>query len=131
MEDCCAAQSCQIPNILILVNFEGPCNRKCWYILRPVGNILWIVWSTYSTAILEYFMNSHLVYFKAIGYILWSFGIFFPVLVSRTKRNLATLALLHPFRKDIFAAQRFRSSYNDQFSRFAFWFYLNCLHTVS
>jgi hypothetical protein len=40
----------------------------------------------------------HLVYFTAIGnilvpfgYILWSFGIFFPVLAFCTKKNLATL----------------------------------------
>jgi hypothetical protein len=30
--------------------------------------------------------------FTAIYYILWSFGIFFPVLVSCIKKNLATLA---------------------------------------
>jgi hypothetical protein len=36
----------------------------------------------------------HLAYFKAIGniwYILWSFGIFFPISVFCTKENLATL----------------------------------------
>jgi hypothetical protein len=47
----------------------------------------------------------HLVYFAAIGnilhmaiwYILWSFGIFFPVLVvCCTKKNLATLVGLAP-----------------------------------
>jgi hypothetical protein len=43
----------------------------------------------------------HLVYFTAIGnmyymaiwYILWSFGIFLTVLVFCTKKNLATLTL--------------------------------------
>jgi hypothetical protein len=34
----------------------------------------------------------HLVYFVAIWYILWLFGILFPVLVCWTKTNLATLA---------------------------------------
>jgi hypothetical protein len=41
----------------------------------------------------------YFVYFMAIGsnfmviwYILWSFGIFFPVLVRCPKKNLATLA---------------------------------------
>jgi hypothetical protein len=39
----------------------------------------------------------HLLYFTAITYILWPFGIFcgylphFPVLACRTKKNLATL----------------------------------------
>jgi hypothetical protein len=44
---------------------------------------------------------AHLVYFTALGYILWlfhtcnlwSFGTLFPVLVSCTKKNLATLPL--------------------------------------
>jgi hypothetical protein len=33
----------------------------------------------------------HFVYFIAIWYILWSFGIFSPFLVHCTKKNLATL----------------------------------------
>jgi hypothetical protein len=33
----------------------------------------------------------HSVFFKTTWYILFSFGTFFPVLVSRTKENLATL----------------------------------------
>jgi hypothetical protein len=33
----------------------------------------------------------HLVYFTAIGNILWSFGLFLPVLVFCTMKNLATL----------------------------------------
>jgi hypothetical protein len=44
----------------------------------------------------------HLVYFAAIGNILWPFGIFcgnlvyiFPVLVLWTKENLATLTCMH------------------------------------
>jgi hypothetical protein len=32
-----------------------------------------------------------MVYFTAIWYILWSFGIFFPVLVCCAEKNLATL----------------------------------------
>jgi hypothetical protein len=32
-----------------------------------------------------------MVYFMAIRYILWTFGIFFPVLVCWTKRNLANV----------------------------------------
>jgi hypothetical protein len=39
------------------------------------------IWSFYG----------HLVYFTAIWSILWLFGIFFPVLVCCTKKNLATL----------------------------------------
>jgi hypothetical protein len=34
-----------------------------------------------------------LAYFMTLWSILWSFGIFFPVLVYFTKKNLATLAL--------------------------------------
>jgi hypothetical protein len=33
----------------------------------------------------------HLVYFMAIGNILWPFGIFFPDLAFCTKKNMATL----------------------------------------
>jgi hypothetical protein len=33
----------------------------------------------------------HLVYFKVTEYVLWSFGIFFPVLVCCTEKNLALL----------------------------------------
>jgi hypothetical protein len=33
----------------------------------------------------------HLVYFTAIGNVLWPFGIFSPVLLFCTKKNLATL----------------------------------------
>jgi hypothetical protein len=57
-----------------LDNFEGPYIGKCLYILWPF-EIFYI----------------HLGYFMTIWYILCSFGTFFPVLVSRTKKNLATL----------------------------------------
>jgi hypothetical protein len=58
----------------------------------------------------------HLVYFTAIGnithiaiwYILWSFGIFFPVLVCCTKKNLATLHV--PSKLERF----FQSTYVDE-----------------
>jgi hypothetical protein len=38
-----------------------------------------------------------LVYFTTIWYILWPLDIFFPVLVSCTKKNLATLLELRSF----------------------------------
>jgi hypothetical protein len=47
-----------------------------WYILQPFG-----------------ILYSHLVYFTAIRYILWLFGIFSPVLVCCSKKNLAALTL--------------------------------------
>jgi hypothetical protein len=47
---------------------------KCWYILWRFG-----------------IFYRHLGYFMTIWYILWSFGTFCPVLVSCTKKNLATL----------------------------------------
>jgi integral membrane sensor domain MASE1 len=40
--------------------------------------------------------SSYLVYFMAIYYILWAFGIFSPVLACCTKKNLATLNLAGP-----------------------------------
>jgi hypothetical protein len=63
------------PKIQIWVNFEGPYIGKCWYILWSFGIVY-----------------GHLRCFVSIGYILCSFGTFFPVLVSCTKKNLATLA---------------------------------------
>jgi hypothetical protein len=38
-------------------------------------------------------LYGHLVYLKAIWYILWLFGIFFYALVCCTKKDLATLVL--------------------------------------
>jgi hypothetical protein len=49
-----------------------------WFILRPFGKI-------YTVAIWY-------LYIVPIWHILWLFGIFFPVLVCCTKKNLATLA---------------------------------------
>jgi hypothetical protein len=60
--------------ISIWVHFGGFCNGKSWHILDPFG-----------------LFYGHWKYFMAIWYILWSFGIFPPVLVSCTKKNLATL----------------------------------------
>jgi hypothetical protein len=58
------------PKIPIWIDFGGSCNGRCWYILSP------------------------LVYFTAIWYILWSFGIFYWFIFPRcTKENLATLIL--------------------------------------
>jgi hypothetical protein len=55
------------PKIPIWVNFGGPYIGQCLYILWPFG-----------------VFNGHLEYFMTICYI-------FPVLVSCTKENLATL----------------------------------------
>jgi hypothetical protein len=40
---------------------------------------------------LVYFTANWYTYFMAIWYILWSFGILFPILLCCTKKNLATL----------------------------------------
>jgi hypothetical protein len=62
------------PKIPIWVNFGEVWNGKCLYILWPFG-----------------IFYRHLGYFMTIWYILCSFGTFFPVLVSCTDENLATL----------------------------------------
>jgi hypothetical protein len=55
------------PKIPTWVNFGGSCNGRCWYSLWQLGPFY-----------------GHLVY-------LWQFGIFFPVWVYFTNKNLATL----------------------------------------
>jgi hypothetical protein len=62
--------------IQIWVNFRGPLNGKCLYSLWPFG-----------------IFCSDLGYFMTIWYNLYSFGTFFTVLVSCTKKNLATQLL--------------------------------------
>jgi hypothetical protein len=42
----------------------------------------------------------HVVYFVVIWYILWSFGIFFPVLENCTKKKLATLVYERARRRE-------------------------------
>jgi hypothetical protein len=49
------------PKIPIWVNFGGPCNGRCWYIICPFG-----------------LFHDYTVYFVAIWYILWLFDIYFP-----------------------------------------------------
>jgi hypothetical protein len=86
------------PKIPIWVNVGGSCNGKLltiWSILRP----------------LQIFYG-HLVYFVVIWYILWSFGIFFPVLVSCTKKNLATLLLIGFFERNRCKGRNFTSIRN-------------------
>jgi hypothetical protein len=75
----CVEQGCQIwfvfkPKIPIWVFFGGPWIGKYLCILWPFG-----------------IFYGDLGYFVTILYILCSFGTFFPVLVSCTKNNLATL----------------------------------------
>jgi hypothetical protein len=65
-------QGCQMVQfsnlkIPIWVNFREYCNGRCWFILCPFS------------------------LFTDNWYLLWSFGIFFPVLICCTKENLATL----------------------------------------
>jgi hypothetical protein len=62
------------PKIPIWINFGGPCDGRCWYILWPFGLF-------YGHLSILYGL---LVYFMVIWYI-------FPVLVSFSKKNLATL----------------------------------------
>jgi hypothetical protein len=62
------------PKIPIWVNFWGPSNEKCLYILWSVG-----------------IFYGHLVKFMAVCYSLWSLCIFFPFWYVWTNKNLATL----------------------------------------
>jgi hypothetical protein len=66
--------------IPIWVHYEGSCNVRCWYIFMTFCILL-----------------GHFVYFMTFWYIVWSLGIFFPVLVCCTKKNLATLVGGHCF----------------------------------
>jgi hypothetical protein len=75
-----AAQGCQMVSFQTknpyLGKFLGAWIGKCGYILWPFG-----------------------IFYGDLGYfmtILYSFGTFFPVLVTCTKKNLATLLLLQP-----------------------------------
>jgi hypothetical protein len=65
---------CFQTKIPIWVNFGGSGDGRCWYILRTLGPFYGL-----------------LLYFMGIWYSLWLFGIVFPILVFRTKKNLATL----------------------------------------
>jgi hypothetical protein len=67
-----------------------PCRVARWHILKPKIPF----WVNFGAYVLE----MEMVYFKAIWSILWPFclfygifGIFFPLLVCFTKKNLATL----------------------------------------
>jgi hypothetical protein len=71
------------PKIQIWVNFRGSCNGKCWYILWPFG--------------ISY---SHMVYFIAIRYIGWLFGIVCTVLVCCGRKHLAALTQTRIHRMD-------------------------------
>jgi hypothetical protein len=64
------------PKIPIRVNFVGPCNGRCWYILWLFG-----------------LSCGYFVYLLVIWYI-------FPVLVCCTKENLATLAKSWPMAEN-------------------------------
>jgi hypothetical protein len=68
------------------------CQMVCFQTKNPNLGKFWrvLLWK-----ILVYFYHS--VYFKAIWNILWQFGIFFPVLVFWTKKNLATLLQMPVF----------------------------------
>jgi hypothetical protein len=65
------------PKIQILANFGGSCNGRCWYILWTLGPFY---------GLLLYFMNN--------WYSSWKVGIFSPVLIFSTKKNLATLVFI-------------------------------------
>jgi hypothetical protein len=81
-------QGCQMPDFQTKKSNLG----KFWRVLQ--WKMLVYFMSILSTLRPWKIFCGHLVYFVAIWYILWSFGVFFPVLVYCTKKNLATLQLI-------------------------------------
>jgi hypothetical protein len=80
-----------LPEIQIWVNFGGNCNGRCWHILRPFG--LFCGHFVYFTEIC-YFLYPFGIFYIHLVFsisILYSCGIFSPVLVYCTKKNLAIL----------------------------------------
>jgi hypothetical protein len=76
----CCARGCQIAYF----QTKNPNLGKFWKALQ---------WEMLVYVIATWSIYGHLVYFVALWYILWLFGTFFPVLVSCTKKNLATLVV--------------------------------------
>jgi hypothetical protein len=68
------------------------CQMVCFQTKNPTLGKLWraLDWKLYILLPVRKFYGD-LGYFMTIWYILYSFGTFFPVLVSYTKKNLATL----------------------------------------
>jgi hypothetical protein len=64
------------PKIQIWANFGGSCNGRWWYILWTLG---------------PFYLQSFVIFYGYLVVIRDYFGIFFPVLVCCTKKNLATL----------------------------------------
>jgi hypothetical protein len=100
-----------------------------WFVFKPkipiwekisgswIGSCRYILW-TFGT------FYGHLGYFMTIWYIVCSFGTVFPVLVSCTKKNLATLPRPALMERDLLHfprieknTQRFYSSKNNHFLR--------------
>jgi hypothetical protein len=72
----------------------GPTRRVArWFVFKPKIKILQGLAMDDVAIFYDHFglFYGHWKYFMAIWNILWSFGIFFPVLVCCTKKNLATL----------------------------------------
>jgi hypothetical protein len=83
---CSVAQGCQMVYFQTkksqFGSFLGVCKGRGWYNFMAI----WPIFRTFGI------FYGHLVYFMAICYICWLFGIFPPVLVITTEKNLATLA---------------------------------------
>jgi hypothetical protein len=92
----------------IWVNFGGPFNGNCWYILWPFG-----------------IFYGHLVKFMAVWYGLWSFVIFFPIWNVGTKKNLATLVPICPS----YRTRKHNCEKSSSFSRHMYYFCTwHCYH---
>jgi hypothetical protein len=70
--------------------------KAIWYFLRSIGNFLRPFGKFYGQLV-DKFYGHFLVNFMAIWLIMWSFGIFFPIMVWYTKKNLETYYIQHTY----------------------------------
>jgi hypothetical protein len=82
----------------VLISSGCTCRVASWFCFQTENTNLNEFWRVLQWKMLAHFIG-HLDYFTSIWYILWSFGIFFHVLVPR--KNLAALvaALLQKHRR--------------------------------
>jgi hypothetical protein len=70
-----------------------------WHIFEPKKSRFGLILEGFAMEDVG-ILYGHLVYLQLFWYVLWLFGIFFPVLVCCTKKNLATLGRGHLDRQE-------------------------------